>query len=251
LIISGEASSRLRLLRCVPLQESPHEEKAHVVRKAIIVIMLGLVGLVQAQAPRRPPREVWNEVYTKRQERAFPHNQFLAERIKDRRPGTALDIGIGEGRNALFLATQGWEVTGFDISDVGVQLAREAAQQRGVKLTAVVEDADRFDYGRQQWDLVVGIYMHAVITRNAEKIMESLKPGGLLVVEGFHRDLNRRGVQGEYFGYHSNELLKAFDRLRVLYYEDTIAAADWEPSGPAAPIVRFLAVREQATSDAP
>jgi len=232
------------------LQESPHEEKAHVVRKAIIVIMLGLVGLVQAQAPRRPPREVWNEVYTKRQERAFPHNKFLAERIKDRRPGTALDIGIGEGRNALFLATQGWEVTGFDISDVGVQLAREAAQQRGVKLTAVVEDADRFDYGRQRWDLVVGMYMHAVITRNAEKIMESLKPGGLLVVEGFHRDLNRRGVQGEFFGYQSNELLKAFERLRVLYYEDTIAAADWEPSGQAAPIVRLLAVRAQAASDA-
>jgi hypothetical protein len=96
----------------------------------------------------------------------------------------------------------------------------------------------------------VGMYMHAVITRNAEKIMESLKPGGLLVVEGFYRDLNRRGVQGEYFGYQSNELLKAFERLRVLYYEDTITAADWEPSGQEAPIVRFLAVREQAASDA-
>lgn len=219
-------------------------------RTAIIVIVLCLVGLVQAQAPRRPPREVWNEVYTKRQGRAFPHNTFLAERIKSRKPGTALDIGIGEGRNALFLATQGWEVTGFDISDVAVKLAQEAAQQRGVKLEAFVADANRFDYGRQRWDLVVGMYMHAVITRNAEKIMESLKPGGLLVVEGFHRDLNRRGVQGEYFGYQSNELLKAFERLRVLYYEDTITAADWEPSGQEAPIVRFLAVREQAASDA-
>jgi SAM-dependent methyltransferase len=220
------------------------------VRKAIIVIALCLTGLVQAQEQRRPPREVWNEVYTKRQGREVPHNKFLAERIKGRKPGTALDIGIGEGRNALFLATQGWEVTGFDISDVGVQLAREAAQQSGVKLEAVVEDADRFDYGRQRWDLVVGMYMHAVITRNAEKIMDSLKPGGLLVVEGFHRDLNRRGVQGEYFGYRSNELLKAFDRLRVLYYEDTIAAADWERSGQEAPIVRFFAVREPAASDA-
>jgi 2-polyprenyl-3-methyl-5-hydroxy-6-metoxy-1,4-benzoquinol methylase len=220
------------------------------VRKAIIVIVLCLVGLVQAQAQRRPPREVWNEVYTKRQGRVFPHNKFLAERIKGRKPGTALDIGIGEGRNALFLATQGWEVTGFDISDVAVKLAQEAAQQRGVRLEAFVEDADRFDYGRQRWDLVVGMYMHAVVTRNAETIMESLKPGGLLVVEGFHRDLNRRGVQGEYFGYQSNELLKAFERLRVLYYEDTITAADWEPSGQEAPIVRFLAVREQAVSDA-
>lgn len=80
--------------------------------------------------------------------------------------------------------------------------------------------------------------------------MDALKPGGILVVEGFHRDLNRRGVQGEYFGYHSNELLKVFGRLRVLYYEDTVAAADWERSGQEAPIVRFLAVREHAASDA-
>jgi SAM-dependent methyltransferase len=231
------------------LEEAPHERGVHVVCKAIIVIVLCLTALVQAQAQRRPPREVWNEVYTKRQGRAFPHNTFLAEMIKGRTPGTALDIGMGEGRNALFLATQGWEVTGFDISDVGVQLAREAAQQRGVKLEAVVEDADRFDYGKQRWDLVVGMYMHAVITRNAEKIIDSLKPGGILVVEGFHRDLNRRGVQGEYFGYQSNELLKAFERLRVLYYEDTIAAADWEQSGQEAPIVRFLAVREHAARD--
>jgi 2-polyprenyl-3-methyl-5-hydroxy-6-metoxy-1,4-benzoquinol methylase len=116
--------------------------------KAIIVIVLCLTALVQAQEQRRPPREVWNEVFTKRQGRAFPHNKFLAETIQGRQPGTALDIGMGEGRNALFLATQGWEVTGFDISDVGVQLAREAAQQRGVQLETVVEDADRFDYGK-------------------------------------------------------------------------------------------------------
>jgi hypothetical protein len=89
-----------------------------------------------------------------------------------------------------------------------------------------------------------------VITRNAEKIMDSLKRGGLIVVEGFHRDLNRLGVQGGYVGYQRNELLKAFDRLRVVYYEDTIAAADWERSGQEAPIVRFIAVREHAASDA-
>jgi 2-polyprenyl-3-methyl-5-hydroxy-6-metoxy-1,4-benzoquinol methylase len=43
--------------------------------------------------------------------------------VRGRKPGKALDIGIGEGRNAIFLATQGWEVTGFDISDVGVRSA--------------------------------------------------------------------------------------------------------------------------------
>src|SRR4030095_968306 len=98
----------------------------------------------------------------------------------------------------------------FDISDVGVQLAREAAQKRGLHLDALVEDADRFDYGRQRWDMVVGMYMHAVITRNAAKIIESLKPGGILVVEAFHRDVTRQGLQGASIGYPSNEVLRVF-----------------------------------------
>jgi hypothetical protein len=92
------------------------------------------------------------------------------------------------------------------------------------------------------------MYMHAMITRNAAKIIDSLKPGGIIVVEGFHRDLNRRGLQGGYIGYRSNELLRAFDRLRVLYYEDTIGSADWG-SGQEAPVVRFGAVREQPAGD--
>lgn len=219
-------------------------------RAATIVVVLAacLAGLVQAQEPRRSPREVWNETFLKRQGREFPHNRFLAAVIEGRRPGTALDIGVGEGRNALFLASQGWEVTGFDISDVAVRLTLDAAQKRGVKLNALIEDADRFDYGRQRWDLVLGMYMHGVITRNAEKIVESLKPGGIIVVEGYHRDVNRQGLQGGPMGYRSNELLSAFGRLRVLYYEDTVGAADWESSGREMPVVRFMAVREHTAS---
>ena len=213
----------------------------------IIVIALYLAGPAEAQAPR-PPREAWNELFTKRQGREFPHNKFLAETVRGKTPGTALDIGMGEGRNALFLAAQGWEVTGFDISDVALQLARQAARHRNLKLNILVDDADHFDYGRQRWDLVVGMYMHAVITRNAAKIVDSLKFGGIVVVEGFHRDLNRQGLQGGYIGYRSNELLRAFDRLRVLHYEDTVGDADWEPSGRTAPIVRFIGVKQHVTN---
>jgi SAM-dependent methyltransferase len=230
-------------------EEWSNKKGSNTMRKAIIVVIaLCLAGLVQAQEQRQP-REAWNELFTKRQGREFPHNKFLAETIRGRKPGRALDIGMGEGRNALFLATQGWEVTGFDISDVGVALARAAAQKRGLKLETLVADVDRFDYGRQRWDLVVGMYMHAMITRNAAKIIDSLKPGGIIVVEGFHRDLNRQGLEGGYIGYRSNELLRAFDRLRVLYYEDAVGPADWERSGQEAPVVRFIAVREQVGSD--
>lgn len=216
-------------------------------RKAIVLIVLCLTSLAAAHAQVRPPREVWNEVFTRRQGRDFPHNKFLATTIMGRPPGKALDIGTGEGRNALFLAAEGWEVTAFDISDVAVKLAREAADRRGLKLSALIADADRFDYGRQRWDLVIGMYMHSVLTRNADKIADSLKPGGIVVIEGFHRDLNRPSVDGGYIGYRSNELLKAFDRLRVLYYEDAVGVGDWGRPGEQAPIIRFIAVRERDT----
>src|SRR5262245_19830230 len=217
-------------------------------RKVIIIIVIALSLSGPAQAQEQQQRETWNEIFTKRQGREFPHNKFLAETIRGRQPGKALDIGTGEGRNALFLAAQGWDVTGFDVSDVGVRLAREAAQKSGLKLQAVIDDVDRYEYGIERWDLVVGMYMHAPITRNAAKIVESLKPGGLVVIEGSHRDLNRKGLEGQYFGYRSNELLRAFDRLRVLRYEDTVAPADWERNSQEAPIVRFLGVKDPTTS---
>lgn len=80
-------------------------------RKVIIIfIALYLCNPVQAQEPQQ--RETWNEIFTKREGREFPHNKFLAETIRGRQPGAALDIGIGEGRNALFLASRDGRLLG-------------------------------------------------------------------------------------------------------------------------------------------
>lgn len=57
---------------------------------------------------------------------------------------------MGQGRNSRYLAEQGWEVTGFDIADEGVRIAREEASRRNLKLNAVVADVDDFDYA-EQW----------------------------------------------------------------------------------------------------
>src|SRR5436190_110127 len=110
-------------------------------------------------------------------------------------------------------------------------LAQAEAKKRGLKLQAVVGDVDKFDYGKERWDLVLGMYMHEYLTRNAAKVMDSLKPGGILVVEGIHRDVNKNNLQGERYGHRSNELPKVFGALRVLDYEDITAKADWERSG--------------------
>lgn len=82
-------------------------------------------GLHALQAPRpslEDERARWNEMFAKRPDRIRTEaNQFLVQVTQDSKPGTALDVGMGFGRNALFLARKGWAVTGIDISDVGVE----------------------------------------------------------------------------------------------------------------------------------
>lgn len=213
----------------------------------VIALSLCLPGLLQAQDKKKSAEQVWNELFAKRDGKIHPFNRFLADSVRDKQPGKALDIGMGQGRNSLFLAALGWEVTGFDISAVGVKQARVEAGKRGLKIDARVGDVDKFDYGKERWDLVIGMYMHEYLNRNAAKVVASLKPGGLLVVEGIHRDIDKNNLQGERYGYRSNELPKIFGRLRIRHYEDTVAQADWDRSrGKLVPVVRLLAVKEPA-----
>jgi SAM-dependent methyltransferase len=216
-------------------------------RLVFVVIALCLPGLALAQEKKKSPEQVWNELFAKRDGKVVPFNKFLGQVVKDLQPGKALDIGMGQGRNSLFLAAFGWEVTGFDISEVGVKQALAEAAGRGLKIDARVGDVDKFDYGKERWDLVLGMYMHEYLNRNAAKVVASLKPGGRLVVEGIHRDIGKNNLQGVPYGYRNNELPKIFGALRIRYYEDNLAQADWDRSGgKLVPVVRMLAVKEAA-----
>jgi SAM-dependent methyltransferase len=221
--------------------------------RILLALALCLPGFPQAQDKKKSPEDVWNELFAKREGKVVPYNKFLGDSVRDRQPGAALDIGMGQGRNSLFLAALGWQVTGFDISEVGVKQAQAEAARRGLKIDARVGDVDKFDYGKERWNLVVGMYMDEYLTRNAAKVIASLKPGGVLVVEGIHRDIGKTALAtGERYGYRSNELPKVFGKLRMLYYEDTMAKADWERSGgKPVPIVRLVAIKEAAAPKSP
>ena len=210
---------------------------------AALAASLAVPALAQAQG--KSAEQVWNELYAKREGVEHQFNKFLAETVRGKKPGKALDIGMGQGRNALFLAALGWDVTGFDISEVAVKQAQDQARKRRLKLTAQVGDVDKYNYGKARWDLVVGMYMHDYLTRNADKIVVSLKPGGMLVIEGIHRDVAKANLQGKAYGHRTNDLLKVFGKLRVKHYEDTMSTADWERSGgKPVPVVRMLAVNQ-------
>jgi len=81
----------------------------------------------------------WNKILTSPEGRFNREpNAFLVDVIKERKPGTALDVGMGQGRNALYLAQKGWTVTGFDPAAEAVALAQREANKAGVAMATEV-----------------------------------------------------------------------------------------------------------------
>lgn len=153
----------------------------------------------------------------------------LVEAIEGVKPGRALDIAMGQGRNALFLAQRGWTVTGFDISNEGLNVARANAKKAGVPLTAQLSSIENFSYGDAQWDLIALIYVPNVAHEGQAMttLTRALKPGGLLVMESFASDRNspqRRPVDIDCAALKAS--LTGFDIRR---FDDREAMSEWEP----------------------
>ena len=136
-------------------------------------------------------------------------------------------MGMGQGRNAVFLAVEGWNVTGFDISDAGLAVAQKNAERVGVKINTVLQSREEFDFGTAQWDLIVITYEAIPLETPsyATRLRDSLRPGGLIVVETTASDAGQpltRSVDVD-----PARLLRAFDGFRILHFEDTMAMPDW------------------------
>lgn len=182
--------------------------------------------------------EMWNRNLTAEQPRFNTDpNAFLVAMTKGRKPGTALDVGMGQGRNAIYLAKQGWDVTGFDPADRALARAQELAAKDGVKIKTVLATSESFDFGKEKWDLILISYAGGRDVR--KQVIESLKPGGLIIVEGFHHDATKGSSIGGGVVFQTNELLTLFTGFRVLQYEDAQAKADFGPGQTR--VVRLLA----------
>jgi SAM-dependent methyltransferase len=148
-------------------------------------------------------------------------NAFLVRMSRDWKPGRALDLGMGSGRNSIYLAQQGWNVTGYDISEEGLTAARRNAEKAGVKINAVRSSHQTFDFGKEQWDLIVMTYSFVNMQDTAfqQKIRDSLRPNGIVLVEQGNSGGTGKGP--------ANALFKSFQDLRVLHYEDIVETAEW------------------------
>lgn len=195
---------------------------------------------VLEQGPENQEVELWNRVLTADEPRFNTDpNEFLVRMVEFRPTGRALDVGMGQGRNAIWLAAAGWEVTGFDPADQAVALARELAAEAGVELTTEVVGSEEFDWGTERWDLIVLSYVS--VREQVDAMLEALAPGGVIVLEAFHEDATKGHSIGRGVVWKSNELLETFSDFRILRYEDTTAVADFGRT--ETPVVRLLAMK--------
>ncbi|MEP7284821.1 MAG: class I SAM-dependent methyltransferase [Chloroflexota bacterium] len=115
-------------------------------------------------------------------------NEFLKQHVHRIPKGRVLSLAEGEGRNAVYVASQGYEVTGVDSSVVGLEKAQRLAHERSVQITTVVADLAQFQIEPNSWDAIISIFCHLPSAQRAEvhrRVVAGLRPGGCLLLEAY------------------------------------------------------------------
>ena len=138
-------------------------------------------------------KDFWNERYAA-SEYAYgvQPNAFFKEQLEQLpSQGKALFPAEGEGRNAVYAAQKGWDVTAFDISDEGQKKALALASEKNVTIHYNVVAPGLPDLPKDAYDLIVLIYAHFDPTLRVqlhEALLNSLRPGGTIILEAFHKE---------------------------------------------------------------
>jgi SAM-dependent methyltransferase len=126
-------------------------------------------------------------------------NQFLVAEVGNLRPGRALDVASGEGRNAVWLARSGWSVTAVDFSEVAIAKGRSMASDYEVEVDWVLADVREYRPAAGAFDLVAILYLHLVPAERQLVLAaatEAVAPGGTLLIVGHDLENLTRGHGG-------------------------------------------------------
>lgn len=146
------------------------------------------------------PQDQWNQRY--QSDEYFygtTPNDFLKSNFGSIPRGKVLCIADGEGRNSVFLAQMGYDVSSVDISTVGVEKTKKLAAERGVDVNAMVGDLADFDLGTNQWSGIVSIFSHlpSALRRNLhQRVVSALAPNGVMLLEAYTVQQIGRGTGG-------------------------------------------------------
>ncbi|MCA9483806.1 MAG: class I SAM-dependent methyltransferase [Nitrospina sp.] len=189
-------------------------------RAAVVLFLASVVLFSTSGAPFASPRdkERWdskyeNEVYIFGTEPV----RFLRENLALLPKGKVLDIAMGEGRNGVYLAANGFEVEGIDISEVGLNKAHKLAEQNGTKITTRVVDLENTQLPESTYDVVLcTYYMQRDLVPQMKK---AVKPGGVVVFETYNADYLKYRQFNPKWVLKDNELLEMFRDFKILRYQ--------------------------------
>jgi SAM-dependent methyltransferase len=145
-------------------------------------------------------KEFWDERYSSNEYvyGKLP-NSFFKNEITKLPAGMILLPAEGEGRNAIYAAELGWQVTAFDYSNNAKKKAEQLAIERNLKINYFISTLENFKIAKNSFDLIALIYVHmesAVRKQFHSKIINFLKPGGILLIEAFNKDQLKNGSGG-------------------------------------------------------
>jgi SAM-dependent methyltransferase len=179
-------------------------------------------------------------------------NAFLASRRADLpATGQVLALADGEGRNGVWLASLGLDVTAVDSSSVALDKARRLAADKAVAPTFVQADLLSFDLGQDRWDAIVAVFIQFLGSQDRrvlhQRIVRALKPGGVLILQGYTPDQIPLGTGGPPDAdrlYTARQLHDEFQGLTVRHERELVVPLDEGKAhaGPSA-VVEFVAVK--------
>lgn len=172
--------------------------------------------------------EFWNQRYAA-EEYVYgtEPNQYYRDQLENLTPGKILFPAEGEGRNAVFAAQKGWQVTAFDPSNEARKKAQNLASERNVEINYILSDYENASLPTESFDCMVLIYAHIHQQKRNEyhkKLATFLKPGGVLILEGFSKKQianSTGGPRNVEMLFSKHELQEDFKRLSKLNFHET------------------------------
>jgi len=150
---------------------------------------------------------------------------FLKENLSRLPRGKALDLAMGVGQNAIFLAENGYKVIGIDSSQVAVEKAKKYAKEKGVSIRAIQADLTSYSLPENEYDVILNFYF---LERSLiPQIKKALKKGGVVVFETYTLEHQKydRPFNPDYL-LKENELLHSFLDFKVIFYQDGVVESD-------------------------
>jgi 2-polyprenyl-3-methyl-5-hydroxy-6-metoxy-1,4-benzoquinol methylase len=142
---------------------------------------------------------------------------FLVENLHLLPKGKTLDIAMGEGRNGVYLATKGFDVLGLDISEKGLQKARQLAKAQNATIETRVVDLENHTLEKNAYDLIICTYY---MQRDLfPQFKDALKPGGMALVETYNMDYLKYAKFNPKWLLNTNELLEIFKGYKIIRYQ--------------------------------